>query len=204
MTIYEPDRGMQLIILRSRLEAYQSYSSSYFISIESHKMKYCTKLLIIINTQRVLSLQLSCKCCSPVRLELGMWLSMYWGKKYSTVTIYYFIYTYAYIYYIYTVYIEGLLSFIFRRVHNKFQLGLFSIICLFLNFCSALVSNLFQKNNNYEHSKYVKILVLIEQHSNCRLFSVASPVTWCSCLFFIQCDQKSCPWFKSLITHFIL
>ena len=34
-----------------------------------------------------------------------------------------------------------------------------------------------EQNNNNEHSKYVEILISIEQHSNCRQSSAASPVS---------------------------
>ena len=46
--------------------------------------------------------------------------------------------------YTYTVDIEGLPGFIFRRVHNKFQLGLFNMVYLFLGFRSAPGTNIFK------------------------------------------------------------
>ena len=39
---------------------------------------------------------------------------------------------------VYTVDIEGLQGFMFRRVHNKFHLGLFSIVYLILSFRSSI------------------------------------------------------------------
>ena len=58
----------------------------------------------------------------------------------------------CYIYnYICTVDIEGLLGFIFKRVHNKFHLGLFNIVYIVLSFDSAPATSIFQRLVTFEN-----------------------------------------------------
>ena len=94
--------------------------------------------------------------------------------------IYEYIYKYIYIY----INIEELVGFLSRRVHSKFLLGLFNFVYLFLSFLPAPGTKAGKIDFFIEvqiitgfhgisgkHSKYVEILILMEQHSNCRLSS---------------------------------
>ena len=71
----------------------------------------------------------------------GRWRRVSW--LYCLLYLHSLTHTHTYIY-IHALDIEGIPGFIFRRVHDKFHLGLFSIVYLVLSFCPAAGTNIFK------------------------------------------------------------